>query len=379
MGFMDFETDLQEFDDGTVLDIDSDEETLPFRYSITAYGADFPVDGLVDRLKSRDIIIPRFGEITQELSSDVRPFQRQRVWSRPQKDRFIESLLLGLPVPEIFLVAEKDGRYLVLDGQQRLLALSDFFSGMTDQREFRLRHVQEDLKSTYEELSDEDRRRLNNALIHATIVRQDVPSEGQSSIYTLFERINTGGTQLQPQEIRAALFHGPYVDLIANLNQDESWRQLYGKPSIRLKDQELILRFFALMHDNVGGSPTYRRPMKGFLSEHLGHNRDLNIFDGESLTSMFTTATESVLSTIGPDAFKPHSRQNNSAVLDSILVGISRRLEKGPIADSTMILGAYQDLVELAEYRFATEQATSDEANVRARLDLATSFFAEVD
>ena len=216
------ETDLREVDDGTALDIDSEEEVLPFRYSITAYGADFPVDGLVQRINGKGIIVPRFGEAVEELPDDVQPFQRRRVWSRVQKDRFIESLLLGLPVPEIFLVAEEDGRFLVLDGQQRLLVLVDYFKGVTDGREFRLRHVQEDLRKTFEELADDDRRRLENALIHATIVRQDEPADGQSSVYTLFERINTGGTQLQPHEIRVALFHGAYVDLLADLNLDEN-------------------------------------------------------------------------------------------------------------------------------------------------------------
>ena len=372
-------TDLHEVDDGAAIDIDSDEEVVPFRYSITAYGADFPVDGLVQRIQNGHIIVPRFGEVLSEPSDDVMPFQRRLVWSRPQKDRFIESLLLGLPVPEIFLVAEKDGRYLVLDGQQRLLALVDYFAGITGGREFRLIHVQDDLKRTYAELDDDDRRRLDNALIHATIVRQDEPTDGQSSIYTLFERINTGGTQLQPQEIRVALFHGAYVDLIANLNEDSNWRALYGKRSVRLKDQELILRFFALKHQAVNGSPGYSRPMKEFLSDHLAHNRELDVFGSTSLTSMFAAATECVHRAIGPDAFKPHSRQINAAVLDSVLVGIARRLENGPVLRHNSVQEAYQSLVKLDDYRNATERATADEASVRSRLDLATRYFARTE
>lgn len=372
-------TDLCEADDGAVLDIDSAEEVLPFRYSITAYGADLPVDGLVQRINSGDIIVPRFGDSNPEMPDDVKPFQRSRVWSRHQKDRFIESLLLGLPVPEIFLIAESSGRHLVLDGQQRLLALVDYFSGVTGGREFKLQKVQEDLRKAYKELDDADRRRLENTLIHATIVRQDEPADGLSSIYTLFERINTGGTQLQPHEIRVALFHGAYVDLIAALNQDEHWRQLYGRPSARLKDQELILRFFALHLEGRSGSPTYRPPMKHFLSEHLDHNRHLEVFDGPFLMAAFTAAAKCILRAIGPDAFKPHSRQVNAAVLDSVLVGVAKRLEAGPISNDDSLQAAYRSLVGLDEYQSATERATANEANVRSRLTLATSHFARAE
>ena len=372
-------TDLCEADDGAVLDIDSAEEVLPFRYSITAYGADLPVDGLVQRINSGDIIVPRFGESDPNVPDGLKPFQRSRVWSRHQKDRFIESLLLGLPVPEIFLIAENSGRYLVLDGQQRLMALVDYFAGVTGGREFRLQKVQEDLRKSYGELDDADRRRLENTLIHATIVRQDEPADGLSSIYTLFERINTGGTQLQPHEIRVALFHGAYVDLIADLNHDENWRQLYGRPSARLKDQELILRFFALHLEGQSGSPTYRPPMKQFLSEHLDHNRELEVFDGESLKTVFTAATDCVLRAIGPDAFRPHSGQVNAAVLDSVLIGVAGRLDTGPILDDKTLLAAYRSLVDLDEYQSATERATANEANVRVRLNLARDHFARVE
>lgn len=379
MALMTSETDLCEVDDGAVLDIDSTDEVLPFSYSITAYGAHISVDELVQRINSGEIIVPRFGGRDLEMPEDVKPLQRSRVWSRQKKDRFIESLLLGLPVPEIFLIAEDNGRHLVLDGQQRLLALVDYFSGVTGGQEFKLQYVQEELKRAYQELDFDYRRRLESALIHATIVRQDDQAEGLSSIYTLFERINTGGTQLQPHEIRVALFHGPYVDLIADLNQDENWRQLYGRESVRLKDQELILRFFALFHEGRSGSPTYRPPMKQFLSEHLDHNRQLEVFGGVSLKTAFAGVTECVLRAIGPDAFKPHSRQVNAAVLDSVLIGVARRLEAGPVSNDDSVRSAYQTLVGLDDYQSATERATANEANVRARLSLATNHFAQAE
>lgn len=93
-----------------------DEAEVPIRYTITSYGADYPVDGLVKRLADESILVPKF--------------QRGYVWSANQASRFVESLLLGLPVPGIFLSKEKESqKLLVIDGQQRLRTLQYFYEG----------------------------------------------------------------------------------------------------------------------------------------------------------------------------------------------------------------------------------------------------------
>ena len=89
---------------------DDQDEPPTFRYEITSYGADYPIDALVKRISSQDIIVPTFGPETR--LDEIRGFQRSLVWSKTQSDRFIESLLLGLPVPGIFLVAQGDGVFL---------------------------------------------------------------------------------------------------------------------------------------------------------------------------------------------------------------------------------------------------------------------------
>ncbi len=80
-----------------VLDVDPDQEVLPISYDITSYGADYPVDGLVKRLNQNDVVVPSFDPMYAQ-SDEVEGFQRRFVWTRPQMDKFIESLLLGLPV-----------------------------------------------------------------------------------------------------------------------------------------------------------------------------------------------------------------------------------------------------------------------------------------
>jgi len=229
-----------------VEDIDEIGEVLPTKYTITSYGADYPVDGLVKRMEQGDIIVPSFNKEVEE-GQKIIGFQRDFVWRKPQADKFIESLLLGLPVPGIFLVKEPNGKLLVLDGRQRLRTLAGFYKELFQKREFSLENVQKHwVDKTYKTLEVEDRRRIDDSIIHATIIKQDEPSNDQSSIYLIFGCLNSGGTFLQPQEIRVALYHGAFANLLDNLNKNHNWRALYGQKSARLKDLELILRFFAL-------------------------------------------------------------------------------------------------------------------------------------
>src|SRR5277367_2312529 len=210
-------------EDTTVQDDLGDEE-VPFRYSITSYGADYPVDGLIKRIESDSIYIP--------------PFQRRFVWDLKRGSRFVESLLLGLPVPGIFLSKEeKTQKLLVIDGQQRLRTLQYFYRGIfaDSKREFSLKGVQPQFEGlTYKSLPDEARRRLDDSILHATIVKQEEPSADESSIYHIFERLNTGGVVLRPQEIRACIYHGAFQEELKKLNDNASWRAIYGKISPRM-------------------------------------------------------------------------------------------------------------------------------------------------
>jgi Protein of unknown function DUF262 len=166
-----------------IVDIDESLEVVESRYSITSYGADYPVDGLVQRLNRGSIRVPSFNPEVSTASGIV-GFQREFVWTKSQADRFVESLLLGLPVPGIFLVQEPDNVLLVLDGQQRLGSLQAFYNGIFKGKEFRLSYVEHQFKGlSYADLPGESQRRLDDSIIHATIVRQDERSDDQSAIY----------------------------------------------------------------------------------------------------------------------------------------------------------------------------------------------------
>lgn len=360
-------------DDVLVEDLDEALEVIPFTYSITAYGADYPVDSIVKRMEAKDIIVPRFSW-EPDQGADIVGFQREYVWPRPKADRFIESLLLGLPVPGIFLVKEPSGRFLVLDGHQRLYTLQAFYSGDINGELYRLDSVQQRfVGKRYRDLDTEDRRRLDDSIIHATVVRQDEPTEDQSSIYVIFERLNTGGLNLQPQEIRVALYHGELVRVLRKLNDEPDWRDLFGGRSKRLKDMEMILRFFALNYY----AKRYRSPMKDFLNRYMASNRDLQKQSEEELTSTFRNTTRVIADAIGSRAFRP-VRAVNAAVIDSLMAGVARRLSTGPIRNNGQVVARYESLLEDQEYRKAIETGTSQEANVEARLTRAIKAFSSV-
>lgn len=341
-----------------------DAEVQPFRYAISSYGADYPVDGLVKRMREGSIYVPTF--------------QRQFVWEIKDASRFVESLLLGLPVPSIFLSKEPDtGKLLVVDGQQRLLSLRHFYDGIwaPSAKEFRLRKVQPELEGrTYVTLRDEDRRKLDDAILHAIIFKQDEPSEDESSVYEVFQRLNTGGKKLTPQEVRSAVHHsGRIRDFLGELNRYPSWRQIYGPEDERMRDQELILRFLALLYEGAN----YQRPLVTFLNKYMGKNRDLSTADAANITNVFRGATDLVLSSIGNRAFRP-AWALNAAVFDSVMVGTARRLQGGPVEDIQSFKAAYDSLLHDQNFLDACGRGTASGERVRTRLELATTVFALV-
>jgi len=371
----------QKVEEEVVDDLDEVNEIIPSVFSITSYGADYPVDALVKRMgdegsSGTDIVIPRFN-IEPEDGQSTSGFQRSFVWGKTQADRFIESLLLGLPVPGIFLVKEANGKLLVLDGQQRLVTLMNFYGGVFRGVEFKLENVQERWRGkTYKTLDVNDRRRLDDSIIHATIVRQDEPDEEQSSVYLIFERLNSGGTILQPQEIRVALYHGKLAGLLSELNENPAWRSLYGKKSTRLKDIELILRFFALYY--YGNQ--YNRPMKGFLNRYMSANKSLERQTKEDLTQVFIPLVELISSALGSRAFRP-SRALNAAVCDSVMVGLAKRLARDGTCehiDRVKLKAAYDGLLADAAYRDSITRATANEDSVSYRLSAATTAFDRI-
>ncbi|MEG4810444.1 DUF262 domain-containing protein [Microcoleus sp. F8-D3] len=270
--------------------MEDEEDIIPSRFSIAVSRIDFDVVCLVRRLESEDVFIP--------------DFQRAYVWKPKQAARFIESLLLGLPVPGIFLAKERETKkLLVIDGQQRLRSLLYFYQGKfpNSRQSFALKGVHKQFeKETYKSLKDIYRRQLDDSIVSATVV-EPLHADDESSIYYIFERLNTGGTILKPQEIRACIYHGELNNLLGELNQNPAWRDIFGVPDKNRKDQELILRFLAFYFEGNN----YKPSLKEFLNQYMRQNRHLTRQSQEQITNAFIPTIELLHKALGNKAFKP--------------------------------------------------------------------------
>ena len=355
-----------------VVDVSPDDEESPaVEYQITSYGADFDVEGLVRRLQRGDIIIPAF--------------QRNYVWKQKEASRFIESLLLGLPVPGVFLARERDSaRLLVLDGQQRLKTLQFFIEGYFNpkleepkRQVFKLLDVQKNFAGlTYNDLLENDRMKLDNSLIHATIIRQETPQDEDedTSLYHIFERLNRAARLITPQEIRTAVYHGRLIDLVKELNDYPKWRSIYGKKSDRLKDQELILRFLAFYFDRSN----YKSPLNEFLNKFAQKNQNPSPELCDEMRDLFESTINLVCQSIGRRAFRT-TNALNAAVFDSVTVGLANRLQSASTQLSTdAVLRTYEDLLNNQSYLKSVSSGTSNEENVKERIQLSLAAFAAI-
>lgn len=224
---------------------------------------------------STDWTVDTIGAQLEEGSIDLAPiFQRRNAWRDERKSRFIESLFLGLPIPEIVLAERPKARgtFLVLDGKQRLLTLREFCRpDGTSFKPLRLTglEVREDLnKRTYADLSADssfasDLKFFRNQTIRTVVVR-NWPTD--DFLYRVFLRLNTGSLPLSPQELRSALIPGPFLRFLDEFTSDCRPLQValgISGPDFRMRDVELLLRFFAFDYSLAD----YRGNLKAFLDK----------------------------------------------------------------------------------------------------------------
>lgn len=344
--------------DDDVEDDASNEEGSTDVFNITSYGADYPVDMLISRLKSEAFYVPTF--------------QRNFVWSQRHASRFIESLLMGLPVPGIFLYKNPDnGKHLVVDGQQRLRSLQFFYSGLFKEKKFRLIGVRQEWDGkTYAELNEIDQRKLDDMIVHATIFQQDEPKDSNKSLYFVFERINSGGIRLSPQEIRNCIYDGAFLDMVRKCNRNEYWRKSFGVLSGRQKDQELIVRFFAMYEK----SDQYKRTLKDFLNDFCSEYNYAAIDKLNHLQDVFSQAIKLCYEAKGKDIFRP-ARALNAAVFESVLLGVAKRMQSGVALTKEELSAKYDQLMIDQAYLRSCESSTATEEAVTNRHLLAITAF----
>lgn len=333
-----------------------DEGEVYQTFDIATYPSDFTLRGIVDMWNNEGITIP--------------DFQREFVWSIKQSSLLIESFLLGLPVPPVFFYIDEDNSNLVIDGQQRILSTVYFFNGFFGSENtrgrrqvFRLTGLNEQspyYKRTYDELSDSDRRKLDNSVLRAINIRQLSPTGESTSMYHIFERLNTGGTPLKSQEIRNVVFRGEFVNVLRELNRNDNWRRILGSKNVNKHqtDVELVLRLFAL-HTRLA---EYEKPMKEFLNISMKRNQEGDTRAVRDFIERFNRATEIIINLLGEKPFHIRTRLSSST-LDSVIVNLMQNLNRIPDNFSER----YNAMIQTEELEELTTIGTTDPTVVRNR------------
>lgn len=249
-------------------------------------------------------------------------FQRNYVWDTARASRFIESLLVDMPTPHIFLGEEDDGSLMVIDGHQRLETIFKYLQPLLRRRRqspsrqgvvvpavspLRLRKLNllpDLIGKQVTALSIDDRERLWNATLPAiTLLRENHPDLK----FELFSRLNQGSMNLTPQELRNCIYRGKFNRMLADLSERRDFLQLLNRaqPDKRMRTREQILRFFALLHRR----DRYRPPFREFLNEEMRENQDTA---PASFLREFDSAVTWVERVFDKQAFRLYSVGNES-------------------------------------------------------------------
>lgn len=350
----------KKIEDDLVIEEEQDEETVTVNYDIASYPSDFTLTVITQMWKDKDIIIP--------------DYQREFVWSIKQSSLLIDSFLCGLPVPPVFFYIDENNKNLVIDGQQRILSVVFFFEGyfgkestQGKRKVFRLSGLNENspyFNMRFEDLDEGSQRKLKQAVLRAVNIRQLNPTGESTSAYHIFERLNTGGTPLRPQEIRNCVFRGRFNKFLKNANKDKNWRKILGKPYIdkHQKDIELLLRIFSL----VDAGSKYEKPMKEFLNKAMKKHNSGETKEATNFFNVFSIVTKIIVNKIGEKPFHLRGPLNISA-LDSVMSVLIKNYRK---LDSIDIKTRYLELRKDEKFNEYTRYNTTDTKTVTERIDI---------
>ena len=339
----------------------SDGESTPQKYDITCMPADYTLGTLYDMWKSGAITIPKF--------------QRGYVWKPKQASRLIESFMMDLPVPPVFLMTDQEENSLVIDGMQRLLTVFYFFDGcygsrawQESSRAFKIVGINkgnEIYGKGFDDLPDHLQKRLKNQVLRSMLIRHVRPDSDGAVAYHIFERLNTGGTSLSAQEIRNCIYSGRFNDLLHDMNGDKDWRRILGKqqPDLRMNDVQLALRCTALAQRG----DEYKSPMKGFLSQFM-HDM-CNPGDGFILEEKerFGRVCRSIVDSLGERPFHNHRGALRATLLDAVFAAFANNRGGVPGDMKERVESLKKDPVFVSSSR----EASADTSAVRNRLEIA--------
>ncbi len=340
-------------------------------FNIASWGADLSFREIISMYDDDELIKPEL--------------QRKYVWDKVEASRFIESILMGLPVPSVFF-AQAGSQKLIVDGYQRIMTVRDYVKGIfsTDQKVFKLSNSEKINRrwrnKAFTELSLDEQRKIRSTTIHAIIFEQKQPANGDTSLYQVFERINTSGRTLTPQEIRNCVYQGSLNSLLFELNENIKWRTLFGsrEPDSRMRDIEFILRFFLMDSGDVTEINAKQISLKKSLNDYMGRNVNLDENGIAALKNAFVNMVNVVHDNVGVNAFKnftngKFTNKFHPAIFDAISVAYSKAIKEG-----RDVTGYRQEnhirLLENPDFAKAISFRTTDISSITTRINLAQKY-----
>ena len=361
-------------------------------YDITSTPNDFNLKTLFDFIESGAVVIPNF--------------QRNYIWDIRRASKLIESLIRGLPVPQIFLYETDRNRFLVIDGQQRLMSLYYFIKQRFPKSKARLH-----LRSVFRErgyipdetLNDDEyftnfrlalpvnepgqtnkfhglsydtlgeyQMRFNLRPIRNVIIKQNFPQNDDSSIYEIFSRLNSGGVNLRPQEIRLSLYHSPFYEMLIRINNEPEWRRLLQnpQPDLHLKDTEVLLRIFAMLADSENYAPSLVKFLNQFSKKSQSNKPEKN----EYLENLFMSFLEAAKHLNDKTFINKKNGRFNIALIEAVFYATCKdRFAKHELVSGRLNENHIKELERNENFVEAASVTTTSTRNVKKRLQIGVS------
>ncbi|MBF0550393.1 MAG: DUF262 domain-containing protein [Deltaproteobacteria bacterium] len=360
-------------------DIYEDVESANYE-SVVVYSRDWTVETIINQISQGNI--------------DLNPkFQRRNAWNDEKRSRLIESLIIGIPIPEIVLAEDplKKKSFIVIDGKQRLLTIHGFVDptiGYWDQSELRWLHTRKELNGlTFENLlTDPELHYIFRAFMNSDIRCTVISSYNSPDIlYDIFYRLNTGSVPLSTQELRQVLNKGPFADaLVQHTNNKIPLHSVLhlSEPDPRLRDIEVVLR--SLSFELYGTD--YKGNLKDFLNESMRHLKTAWKEDREKVENLlhqFDRATEQAISVLGAERVGRKyvdgkwERRFNKSVFETELYYFWRTpKEKIDKVNKKKFVNEFKELCEHnTDFRKSIEATTKTNENYHTRFSLMKDLF----
>ena len=334
---------------------------------------------------STDRLDMSYGEIISMYENDdliINPeFQRLFRWNNYQKTRFIESILLGIPTPPIFVAEDKEGKWELVDGLQRLSTIISFFGLLKGTSEEKNKWILEKapLIQSLEGISIDTlpllfQRNIKRAYCRVEIIKWDSNIDMR---YELFNRLNTGGSSLTEQEIRNCIFRGNgnefnnFIRELADIPEFIELVDISNKKREELYLDELVLRFLSLKEEYNTMNDNLSEHMTKFMENETKYHNLVYDYEKENFINVIN-----LLYRVGPDVFKATNRQFSSAIYDGIMVATNKFYEKYK-KNIESLKNKIKLLKEDEEYKSNMGSNSGGKGRVQKRILIAIRIFDE--